>query len=171
MPDSTERKLGNLPTITYPIQEQQGYDKVGPGWTPLLEALDETFTDILYSVIQNDRVAGVSFNENQNTEKPSVRILQVKEKFGGLRIYWKTEGVSHEFYQEIRGAVHLAEVLSLKTCERCGAPGTQVETEVGPGNRMKWGRVLTLCERHHAERRENKVEGKKFDLGNGDEVC
>lgn len=48
----------------------------------------------------------------------SVKIVQIKEKFGGLRFYY--DGGD----EYIRGAVALAEDMSYKTCEECGDPGT-----------------------------------------------
>jgi hypothetical protein len=46
------------------------------------------------------------------------KFVQIKEKFGGLRIY--TEGYSDDF---IEGVVRMAESLSYKTCEITGRPG------------------------------------------------
>ena len=47
----------------------------------------------------------------------SVKISQVKEKWGGLRFYYD----GGDDY--VSGAVALAEDLSYKTCEACGNPG------------------------------------------------
>lgn len=58
--------------------------------------------------------------------------LQVKEKFGGLRFYYS----GGDDY--IRGVVSMAEEMSYRTCEECGAPGT---TDKG-------GWIRTLCEEH-----------------------
>ena len=58
------------------------------------------------------------------------RAVQVKEKFGGLRFYM-TGGTD-----EIFDLIEKAEALSYKTCESCGAPGTQ--------SNSKW--ITTLCE-------------------------
>lgn len=51
----------------------------------------------------------------------SVKIVQIKEKFGGLRFYF--DGGD----EYICGAVALAEDMSYKTCEECGDPGTVAE--------------------------------------------
>lgn len=53
--------------------------------------------------------------EKANLEDATV--LQVKEKFGGLRFY--VSGGSDELYDMI----DKAEDESLRTCEMCGAPG------------------------------------------------
>ena len=52
-----------------------------------------------------------------DTIKGSVKIIQVKEKFAGLRVY--TDYVNEELDKVIRDA----ERESLKTCEDCGKPG------------------------------------------------
>ena len=62
-----------------------------------------------------------------------IEILQVKEKFGGLRFY--VGSAPQEFYD----AADAAEVQSLKTCEFCGQPGT-------PKGRVGRGWIKTLCE-------------------------
>ncbi len=62
---------------------------------------------------------------------PAVKILQIKEKFGALRIYY--EGGD----DYINGAVDLAEMLSTKICDVTGAPGTLCRKPSG------W--LQTLC--------------------------
>ena len=61
---------------------------------------------------------------------PQIEAVQVKEKFGGLRFY-----VNH-YDDFIRGAIDMAESISLKTCEDCGNKGTT-------GGR---GWITTLCQ-------------------------
>jgi hypothetical protein len=65
------------------------------------------------------------------------QILQVKEKFGGLRFY--TNGISDDMHNRIR----LAEDASYITCEKCG--------ELGVIRGGGW--MATLCD-EHAEGRE-----------------
>lgn len=65
-------------------------------------------------------------------EIEQVVAIQVKEKFGGLRFYY----YGGDDY--IRGVVDLAESLSYKTCEICGAPGKS--------NDEGW--VTTRCKNH-----------------------
>ena len=65
-------------------------------------------------------------------------IVQVKEKYGGLRFYIEGGTV------EMANYIDFAEALSLHVCEECGAPGDT--------RNNSW--VKTLCERHHRERNE-----------------
>ena len=73
-------------------------------------------------------------------EKEGVEIVQVKEKFGGLRFY--TGASSPEF----QAAVDEAEALSYVICDVCGEPG---EPRGG-------GWIRVLCDKHDAERNAPK---------------
>ena len=61
-------------------------------------------------------------------------VLQVKEKFGGLRFYVNRK--SDAIRQRIEAAIQE----SLHTCEVCGQPGTLREN----------GLIKTLCDEHNA---------------------
>lgn len=66
------------------------------------------------------------------------KIVQVKEKFGGLRFY--ADGCTEAQDQ----LISFAETLSAMTCEVCGAPGT-LRTD---------GWIKCLCDTHHKERKK-----------------
>lgn len=87
------------------------YPSVGKGWHPLLWALCE-------------ELAGMGLPEG-------FRVVQVKEKFGGLRFY--VSGAT----REIRDVIDRAEACSYTVCERCGEPGTV-------RSNRSW--ILTLCD-------------------------
>lgn len=61
------------------------------------------------------------------------KIVTIKEKFGGLRVY------SDHADEFIEGAIALAECLSNNICEVCGSPGQ---------NLSKGGWLKTRCESH-----------------------
>jgi hypothetical protein len=71
---------------------------------------------------------------NQVEEIPQVVATQVKEKYGTLRFYYAGGD------DMIDGMVSMAEAMSERTCETCGAPG-KLRTD---------GWLKTLCD-HHAE--------------------
>lgn len=73
--------------------------------------------------------------------EPKPVVMQVKEKFGGLRFYY--DG-GDEF---VAGAVAMAENMSYRICDVCGAPGELREND--------WMR--TLCDKHHEEREAAKT--------------
>jgi hypothetical protein len=91
----------------------------GEGWTDILDRL---FSDLV-TVLPVDG---------------AFAIVQVKEKFGGLRVYHRTEPT---LPTTTRWAVYrliaLAEVRSFHTCERCGRPS------------LLWNRgFFTVCDQH-----------------------
>lgn len=73
-------------------------------------------------------------------KKHHIKIIQIKEKFGSLRIY------IDEYTPELVELINKAEAESEKTCEKCGEPGYIA----GPG----W--VKCFCEQHHNERQTRK---------------
>lgn len=89
---------------------------VGAGWTELLWDL---CASIEAMAVRGDE-DGAPF-----------RILQVKEKFGGLRFYAK--GTSIEVWTLIQEACTRSE----RVCEACGAPGSRCVID-------NW--IKTLCE-------------------------
>ena len=66
-----------------------------------------------------------------------VAVTQVKEKYGGLRFY---VGSATE---QVLDTIDEAEQESYKVCEHCGEPGEP----------RKGGWILTLCDKHEAERK------------------
>jgi hypothetical protein len=77
-------------------------------------------------------------------EPLGAHITQVKEKFGGLRIYYHlVTGVTIDELDEIDHFIKLAELEANVTCEECGAFGKLV-------NCKGWWK--TLCEEHAKER-------------------
>ena len=70
-------------------------------------------------------------------EQHDVLIMQVKEKYGGLRYY--IGSANKEFFD----AIDAAEKESYKTCEQCGEPGVL---------RDDLGWISTLCDKHYQDR-------------------
>lgn len=95
---------------------------VGPGWWPLLTELGVYLGAL-----------GITADQ----------VGQVKEKFGGLRVYIDDEP------QEAGPAIWAAEKLAAHTCEGCGAPGRLDQTD--PENKRGWWK--TLCTECWAQRR------------------
>jgi hypothetical protein len=93
----------------------------GDGWFDILWRLCEDLEPL---------VAGHEFE-----------VLQVKEKFGGLRFYVRFDGLrlSHAD-NAISRHIGAAMEESFRTCEVCGQPG-----ELREGRSIK-----TLCDEHHA---------------------
>ena len=69
----------------------------------------------------------------------------MKEKYGTLRFYYD----GGDDY--IAGIVHMAENMSARTCETCGAPGKI----------RRGGWIRTLCDEH--------AEKQNYDLNNNED--
>lgn len=95
---------------------ENGLTSVGAGWAPLVNRVFDKLETI----------------------KGNVKIIQVKEKYGGLRIY---TDYSNEELDEV---IYDAEHESLEMCEVCGQPGklrgkswyyTSCDEHVKPGDK------------------------------------
>jgi hypothetical protein len=99
------------------------------GWFDILWRLCE---DLEPLVAELEQASGSQFE-----------VLQVKEKFGGLRFY-----VNCRRNEAIRQRIRIAADESFHTCEVCGQPGTLRED----------GRIKTLCDEHNAsEQRAREI--------------
>jgi hypothetical protein len=105
-----------------------GFDAVGPGWHPILDELDHQFV----------MITGMDTSEHMK-----VKVLQIKEKFGQLRIYCDFRAFDEGKRKLLAKAVADAEDKSATICEVCGQPGTQAG---------KW--VKTFCAEHHRVQEE-----------------
>lgn len=91
---------------------------IGKGWYPIVKKLIEDLIELGWDK----------------------QIIQVKEKFGGLRFYINDGSI------EIYDRISEAEKSSYETCEICGEQG-KVRTDIG------W--LSNLCEKHYEERKSN----------------
>lgn len=103
--------------------EGSGYPTVGDGWRDLLERALA-------------RIVAAIEREGANS---GVRIAQIKEKYGTIRIYWDGHKLSKKAIAEVNDAVDLAEARSACTCDECGAEGRLYD---------RGGWYLTRCEDH-----------------------
>lgn len=88
-------------------------DDVGPGWAQIVKPLIAL------------------------CKERGVPVLQIKEKFGGLRFY---VGATDPDDDMVHQAIDNAERMSLLICEECGQPG-KLRTDLG------W--IKTLCDDHY----------------------
>lgn len=73
-----------------------------------------------------------------NEYDKEIKIVQVKEKFGGLRFYCRINEGSTLEYSKISEIISKYDDLCYKTCELCGEPGELI----------KGGWYKTRCEKH-----------------------
>lgn len=88
---------------------------VGNGWYELLYFLSADLTKMI--------------NKLPIEERKKYKAFQVKEKYGSLRFYMT------EYTPEMDDRIHVAELRSLRICERCGEKGNLVESN-------NWYKVL-----------------------------
>jgi hypothetical protein len=100
------------------------------GWFDIIDTLCHTIQHHLDWKRGSDKFKGMPDEEWDECHQTVA--VQVKEKWGGLRFYVSN---SDDY---IDGAISLAESLSLRTCEQCGAPGRP----------RGGGWVRTLCDGH-----------------------
>lgn len=86
---------------------------------------------------------------------PNLEILQIKEKFGGLRAYISTHSEDPEVISKFNDLINEAEEKSYAICESCGKEGRSTSLN---------GWYRTLCkqdeERIIAERKEREAQAK-----------
>jgi hypothetical protein len=143
--------------------KEVGYDAVGPGWTHLLEAVDNVMVGAVKHAVQHATVVREEYRDEECKADAEIKVLQIKEKFGGLRIYWKSKGLGTRLKGQVMGACMMAEGMALKTCERCGS---RENVDTRRKKDSKWGRLLTLC----ATCQEKRDNAEVFEMGNGDKI-
>ncbi len=146
---------------------------VGNGWYNILASL----LGIVMSEVNQARYQVTYYKENAGKDVDGSRlakceaklqealaslpkILQVKEKFGGLRFYY--DGGSEEGAKHLSGAVRMAEAMAIRTCEVCGRPGEKRSGD--------W--IQTLCDAHYTEQQvyaQARKEGRRLPAINYDE--
>lgn len=99
----------------------------GEGWKSLYQPIIDRVNEINAAATKEDAVIEGLANA------PRARILQIKEKFGQLRIYLSAP---EPYYRELIDMVDKAERASAKTCEDCGSPGQS----------RSGGWIRTLCD-------------------------
>ena len=78
----------------------------------------------------------------------NIQILQVKEKFGGLRFYTAyVTGIDEKVRATLDDMIREAEEQAEQTCEICGAPGRPREG----------GWIKTLCDACDAKREQDYI--------------
>jgi len=108
-----------------PESMMTGIKNVGEGWHELVRELEKGL----------------------NTLDSTFELVQIKEKFGGLRYYAapRNDAVSEQFHQ----LISLAEEASFKICEECGESGE---------NRSIQGWYKTLCDQHYNDALERRKQ-------------
>lgn len=112
----------------FPICEF-GLELNGDGWNNLIDVLCSTISHYV-----------------QNNNGPNVRIVQIKEKFGTLRVYCDNTD------EVVVQMIDFAENLSDRMCEHCGGSGVLRDI----------GYLTTLCDTHYknVKNQDNTLYGR-----------
>ena len=119
----------------------------GDGWYNLVDCLladIKNHVDNKKQSLDYKKERGETVTDEEY-EAIKVTIVQIKEKYGGLRFY--TYG-SDDY---VRGMIDMAESISYRVCEACGNPGTLLS--------KGWWR--TLCDPCRADDARKKEEWEK----------
>lgn len=128
------------------FEQPYGGFAIGKGWWPIIESLCANIQHhIKWKNETRERLLKDNpYNHTIPEEVEQVKVVQIKEKFGGLRFYYDGGDA------EIRGMVTMAEAWADKSCETCGAPG----------ERRSGGWIRTLCD-HHEEEYQNRLKERE----------
>jgi len=128
----------------------------GPGWWPMLKKLSTDIERIIEKHIKDNEIEVTKY-QKEGADPPWPYVVQIKEKFGGLRFYVSTAGMRidimgsgkiHSFkdkedekdpWHEVGQLIAEAEAKSCEICENCGKPGNRY-------SRKKLGWIKTLCD-------------------------
>lgn len=104
----------------------------GNGWYDLLSSVCWRISQHEKNIEDRIRIRNEAGKDNDETDLKysPVKFDQIKEKFGGIRIYY-TGGDEY-----VNGVVSLADEMSYKLCEVCG----------NSGRPSKSGWITTLCD-------------------------
>lgn len=129
--ENTEKILKLGPSLFRNLNKERENYNNGSHFQPIVFGFEcgDGWFEILSRLVVGIEAAIADVPED---ERPIV--LQVKEKFGGLRFYLSVEN------EQISNLIKDAEDESFRTCELCGKPG---EPRGG-------GWITTLCEGCHA---------------------
>ena len=108
------------------------------GWYDLISS-------VCHMIDQYEKYENYKVNNHENYKYHPVTFDQVKEKFGGLRIYFSGGD------EYVSGLVAMAENFSYKTCEGCG--------QRGKSNKSGW--IITLCDKCRDEYNNGRESGRE----------
>ena len=105
----------------------------------------DIISSVCHMIDQHEKNENYKVTNHENYEYHPVTFDQVKEKFGGLRMYFSGGD------EYISGLVAMAESFSYKICEGCG--------ERGKSNKSGW--IVTLCDKCRDKYNNSRESGRE----------
>jgi hypothetical protein len=140
-PDTLDKLIEQYP-IVFKHLDKTGYHNLPAGWYKIMNRLCSELSVILEEALEVNP---------ETPEEPLFSVLQVKEKFGGLRFYYMMNTKDDELYRRIQTAVDTAEDTSYSTCQITGNIGVLCKDG---------SHYMTLCE-------ESRISMGYKIIGNG----
>ena len=140
-PDTLDKLIEQYP-IVFKHLNKTGYHNLPAGWYKIVDRLCSELSVILEEALEVNP---------ETTEEPLFSVLQVKEKFGGLRFYYMMNTKDDELYRRIQTSVDNAEDASYSTCQITGNIGVLCKDG---------SHFMTLCE-------ESRISMGYKIVGNG----
>ncbi len=126
-PDTLDKLIEQYP-IVFKHLDKTDYHNLPSGWYKIVDRLCSELSAILEEALEVNP---------ESPDEPLFSVLQVKEKFGGLRFYYMMNTKDDELYKRIQTAVDTAEDTSYSTCQITGNIGALCKDG---------SHYMTLCE-------------------------
>ena len=122
-----DKRLTTYLVEKYPLifKDIGGEIECGSGWFWLIDALCANIANGYQNAVRQrefDIENGRIPPDEELDEIAWPHVVQVKEKFGGLRFY--TANDMEGWGRDTASYVYMAEAISYRTCENCGCPAT-----------------------------------------------
>ena len=111
--DPFDKLIQEFPAV-FQNMDNSAISSLPSGWYGIVKNLCEELTPIL--VEERSRIT-------EDPEQPLFSVLQIKEKFGGLRFYFMMNTENKELYDFVQTLVDIAEDKSYDTCQITGKVG------------------------------------------------
>lgn len=111
--DPVDKLIEEYPSVFSNMVDASPYN-LPSGWYLLVDKLCSDLSDLLDEEKKNIQ---------EDPDQPLFMVLQIKEKFGGLRFYYMMNTDNDKLYLEIRKLIDSAEDESYRICEITGKPG------------------------------------------------
>jgi len=126
-PDQIDSLITKYPVVFKNLDTTM-FHSLPSGWYWIADKLCADLTPILEEALK----------ANPDTpEEPLFSVLQIKEKFGGLRFYYMMNTNNDDLYRKVQSLVDHAEDASYETCQVTGKPGVLSKHR---------SHYMTLCE-------------------------
>lgn len=135
-PEEYKQQCDHRLKTDWPQLYENIWKECGAGWYNILDNVGYSIKSIL---TRND----LPFDDNI-----PFKFIQIKEKFGTLRLYYRHDIEDENIVNQIDAVLTFAEDMSSSICEVCGDRGT----------RTGGGWIATLCNKHKQDRHTNIEE-------------